>query len=180
LLAPLPALAALLSTLIIGSDAYARRVPNALLLAALLLAGGVLATAWVQGTTGPPWSALAGLSIGLVALLPPYVLGWMGAGDVKFFATLGFLLGAWALLPIWIIGSVLAGMHAMVVLMLRSSAVQTVPGWQATQTWVARSALGQRIATARQGRAGLPYAAWLGVGALLTVLVPGLIPEWAP
>lgn len=175
MLAPLPALAALLSTLIIVSDVYAHRVPNAWLLATLLLAAGVLGAAWVQGAGGPPWPAVAGLLIGLAALLPVHVFGWMGAGDVKFFATLGFLLGARALLPIWIIASVLVGVHAVVILMSRHGLGQTVPGWQATQTWVAASPLGQRVAAARQGRQGLPYAAWLGVGALVTISVPGLM-----
>lgn len=180
MLAPLPALAALLSALIIGSDAYARRVPNAWLLAALLLAAGVLGTTWTQGTAGPPWAALSGLLTGLAVLLPMHVFGWMGAGDVKFFATLGFLLGAGALLPIWIIGSLLAGAHAVVLLVSRSGLGQTMPGWLAAQTWVAGSPLGRRIAVARQGREGLPYAAWLGVGALVTMLVPGLMHWWAP
>lgn len=175
MLAPSPALAVLLSALIIASDLYARRVPNAWLLAALLLDVGVVGATWIQGTGGPLWPALLGLITGLMVLLPMHIFGWMGAGDVKFFATLGFLLGAKALLPIWIIGSVLVGAHATIILLSRHGLCQAVPGWQATQTWASTSPLGQRIAAARRGRQGLPYAAWLGVGALITVFNPELM-----
>lgn len=99
----------------------------------------------------------------------------MGAGDVKFFAALGFLLGAKALLPIWIIGSLIAGAHAVLILLSRYGFAQPVPGWGAVQSWLSTSALGQRITYARQGRKGLPYAAWLGVGALITIFNPELM-----
>src|SRR5690606_23860436 len=84
-LAILPALALLLSLMVVISDLYARRVPNAWLWATLLVGAAWLLVAWIQGG-GTPWLALLGLLIGLGALLPMYVFGWMGAGDVKFFA----------------------------------------------------------------------------------------------
>lgn len=99
----------------------------------------------------------------------------MGAGDVKFFAILGFLLGAKALLPIWVIGSLIAGVHAVLILLSRHWPLQTVPGWEPAQNWFSTSAFGRRMTSARQGRKGLPYAAWLGVGALITVFNPGLM-----
>jgi len=168
-------LVVLLCVLIAASDLYARRVPNVWLLSALLLGGGWMCVRWVQGEAGPPWSALLGLFMGLVVLVPMHVFGWMGAGDVKFFATLGFLLGAKALMPIWIIGSVLAGMHAMAILMSRYWLRHAMPGWHATETWIATSSLGRRIASARNGRQGLPYAAYLAVGAVVTVFTPALL-----
>lgn len=172
---PLVALAALLSALVIASDLYARRVPNMWLLGALLLGAGTLAVAWMHGTGGPPWPALLGLLVGLVTMLPFHVFRWMGAGDVKFFAVLGFLLGAKALLPIWIIGSLIAGMHSVLILLSRHWLMQTMPSRGDTQTWFSNSAFGNRMLAARQGRKGLPYAAWLGVGALLVILNPVLM-----
>jgi prepilin peptidase CpaA len=162
-------LAAILAILVVASDLYARRVPNAWLLGALLLGVGIGITEWVRNTGGPIWPALFGLLIGLAVLLPLHVLGWMGAGDVKFFAVLGALLGAKALLPIWIIGSLIAGMHATLILLSRHALLQTVPGWNSARSLLSTSALGQRMSAARQGRKGLPYAAWLGVGALITI-----------
>ena len=80
-----------------------------------------------------------------------------------------------ALMPIWIIGSVLAGMHAMAILMSRYWLRHAMPGWHATETWIATSSLGRRIASARNGRQGLPYAAYLAVGAVVTVFTPALL-----
>jgi prepilin peptidase CpaA len=115
------------------------------------------------------------LLIGLAVFLPLHVLHWMGAGDVKLFAVLGFLLGAKALLPIWIIASSIAGINAVLVLLSRHALLRTVPGWGSTQHWLSTSTFGQRVTAARQGRKGLPYAAWLGVGALITISNPELM-----
>ena len=173
--APLPTLAVVLCTLIIISDVYARRVPNACLLAALLLGAGWMLTRLLQGEAAPIGTALLGLLLGLVVLLPMYAIHWMGAGDVKFFATLGFLLGAKALLPIWIIGSVLVGVHAVISLISRYWLRQATPGWEVAQTWIAASPVGRRVAQARNGRHGSPYAACLAVGAVMTVFTPALV-----
>ena len=99
----------------------------------------------------------------------------MGAGDVKFFALLGFLLGAKALIPIWIIGSLIAGAHAATILLSRHWLIHTIPSWAPMQTWFSTSTIGQRIVSARKGRQGLPYAAYLGIGALITVFNPELM-----
>ena len=175
MLTPLHALALLISLLIAASDLYARRVPNRWLLATLLLGATSLGLSWMMGTGGPPWPALLGLLLGLGVLLPVYLFGWMGAGDVKFFATLGFLLGAKALLPIWMVGSLLAGMHAAAVLVSRYWPHRAAPAWPTAPAWLAMSPLRQRIAAARQGRQGVPYAAYLAVGALVVVAAPNLL-----
>jgi prepilin peptidase CpaA len=107
--------------------------------------------------------------------MPFHIFGWMGAGDVKFFAALGFMLGAKALLPIWIIGSFIAGIHASLIVLSRHGLMQAVPGLELARGWLSASPLGQHVTTVRNGRKGLPYAAWLGVGALVTVLNPELM-----
>jgi prepilin peptidase CpaA len=175
LLTLLPALVTVLSVLVIISDLYARRVPNAWLLAALAIGTGLLLTGWIQGTGGPPWPAVVGLGVGLAVLLPVHLFGWMGAGDVKLFAVFGFLLGAKALLPIWIIASVIAGIHATLVLLSRHLLSRAIPGWSSAQAWATASSVGRHIGKARHGRQGLPYAAWLGIGALITVFNPELM-----
>ncbi|KRF02104.1 hypothetical protein ASG87_11520 [Frateuria sp. Soil773] len=163
---------AALCLLTVISDLYAHRVHNLWLLVALLLGTIWTGWAWWQGLTDQPWIALTGLIIGLAVLLPCYVFGWMGAGDVKFFAVLGFLMGAKALLPIWIVGSLLGGVHALVLLASRH--------WLAgqplalLQSSLHTSRLWQNVVAARQGRVGLPYAAYMAMGALLVVFIPDL------
>jgi len=146
-----------------------------LLLWSLALGGVCISVAQIQGSGGPLWPALLGLTIGLLVLLPIHIFGWMGAGDVKFFSILGFLLGAQALLPIWIIGSVLAGAHAALIFLSQHVLLQRAPNLEIAKARISASPLGQRVAAARQGRQGLPYAAWLGVGALIVIFNPALM-----
>jgi prepilin peptidase CpaA len=73
-----------------GCDLKTRRIPNYLTL------GGALAGLVFQfGYHGLPGlrDGLAGLGLGFILLLVPYMLGGMGAGDVKAGAALGAWLG---------------------------------------------------------------------------------------
>jgi prepilin peptidase CpaA len=160
-------LATTLSMRVIASDLYARRVPNRWLLGALLL--GALLLAWLAMHQGIASIAphAAGLLLGLCSLLPFYVMRWMGAGDVKFFAVLGFLLGWQALLPVWIGASLLAGVHAVAVYSWRSLRLYlplrlTLLQHNAAQHRALAPALHQ-LQQARGGRQGIPYAAYLGL-----------------
>lgn len=49
-----------------------------------------------------------------------YALGLMGAADVKFAAALGLWIGPWPLLWVWVGASLLAGVHALALLVWRS------------------------------------------------------------
>ena len=165
-------IAALLAVTVIVSDLYARRVPNKALLLALCLGAVVLL---IQALRGSPasGSALAGLALGLAALLPFHLLGWMGAGDVKFFATLGFLLGPASLLPTWLISMcLLICWHLAALLRQRFTAAGVaswalhLPGSSGQQLLRLNQHVHDRLQTAQQGRQGMPYAAHLGLGVL--------------
>ena len=169
-------IALLLSVAVIYSDVYARRVPNKALILALCLGTAFYIKASMAGL--PVWpTAMAGLLTGLLALLPFYLIGWMGAGDVKYFATLGFLLGASALFPVWLVSALLLGVHSLIVIAQRSAMPLILFGGAGMRRhchrWLQNMSL-QRIRTgmrsARQGRTGAPYAAYLGVGALALML----------
>lgn len=90
----------LLLGLAVRSDVRARRIPNQLVLTGVLagLALQLLVPAGAGlfsdhfGSLGL-LSALAGMGLGLLVLLPMYVLGVMGAGDVKLLAMTGVFLG---------------------------------------------------------------------------------------
>lgn len=172
--AVLPTLAVLLSALVVPSDLYARRVPNAWLAAALALGVGAALAGWLTGAVPSVWPSIPGLLVGLLSMLPFYAIRWMGAGDVKFFATLGFLLGVRALLPIWILGCLMTGLHAVFSLLLRLPRVAYAPGVHAVRQRMSALPLWQRSLLARQGRIGLPHAAYLGLAAIVTVLHPEL------
>jgi prepilin peptidase CpaA len=133
-------------------DCRSRRVPNALVviglcaaLAASLLHAGPARIGLAQ--------ALGAAVVGLAAFMPFFLLGMMGAGDVKVFAVLGAWCGWQLLLALWIVASVAAGVHAvttLIVLRRRSSAAR----YQGVQIFMVG------------GRRGTPYAAYLTVPAV--------------
>lgn len=117
----MPGQGAIIAALLIWATAIAvtdwrvRKVPNLLLLVALLPAGVVLI--WRgEGLLGSTLAvSLTGLLCGLLLALPGYFLGQFGAGDVKLSAVLGLLLGQPAILSALVLAAILLGAMAMVI-----------------------------------------------------------------
>ncbi|GGB97789.1 membrane protein [Oxalicibacterium flavum] len=146
-------------------DLLFRRVPNWLLLAAFMSHVGWLVVMG-NGLNGIDiWQSLIGGFVGLVLFLPFYALHAMGAGDVKFFALLGLMMGVSALLPIWLIGSVIAGLHA-VAWHVASRQLVMLPAWNLLTDKVTGNSWYQAMLKNRKGRRGIPYAAYLAIGAI--------------
>jgi prepilin peptidase CpaA len=72
------------------SDLQDRRIPNQLVVFGLLL--GLTGQTWLAEGGGLTIAA-SGALVGLVCLLPFYISGGMGAGDVKLMAVCGAFLG---------------------------------------------------------------------------------------
>lgn len=168
----LTGIAVLLAVVVIFSDIHARLVPNRALLSAMCLGLVVLLYASINGNS-IAGDAFLGLLIGLLALLPFHLLGWMGAGDVKFFAVLGFLLGPQSLLPIWLLSMCLLTVHGIALLVWKHSAnwrysvlACSASAAQATALMQFGRKWQQQQARARGTRKGMPYAAHLGLCAL--------------
>jgi len=75
----------------VASDVRTRRIPNRIV--ALLALAGVVFSVAARGVEGGLVAGLTGLGAGLVLWLPLFVIGAMGAGDVKLFAAAGAWLG---------------------------------------------------------------------------------------
>ena len=150
-------------------DTLVRRVPNKLLMLAIALQLGLFVVIGhgLRGTS--PMHGLVGFVIGLAFFLPLYALRAMAAGDVKFFAVIGLLLGPVALLPVFLIGSLLAGLHALV---YTASRAGSLPGLQTVAMRLERWPFYKRILQARGNRVGIPYAAYLAVGAVWMCVYP--------
>ncbi|KXS37896.1 MAG: prepilin peptidase CpaA [Halomonadaceae bacterium T82-2] len=71
-------------------DLRQRRIPNALIMAGAIV--GILLQGMVAGHGGA-LAAIEGLGIGLLVLMPGYLMGFTGAGDVKLMAAIGTFLG---------------------------------------------------------------------------------------
>ncbi|WP_370279038.1 prepilin peptidase [Pontibacterium sp.] len=102
----------LLTALVIAviSDLRRHRIPNWLTFWTLL--GGLMLQFAFIGYDGL-LSGLAGAGMGLVLLIPFYLLGGMGAGDVKMMAAVGTLLGYQSVMLAAAFSICLAGAYAI-------------------------------------------------------------------
>jgi prepilin peptidase CpaA len=89
LLSPLDFSILLVTALSVFFDLTVRRIPNWIIAFGLL--GGLLLNAF-QGFAQFSHSLL-GFIGGIAAFIIPFALGWMGAGDVKYFGVVGAILG---------------------------------------------------------------------------------------
>lgn len=106
------ALALLIAALACVSDLRTRRLPNALTFggAAAGLAYGLYA-----GGPGGLLDALGGWAAGLAVFLPFFILGGLGAGDVKLMACLGSWLGVTDTVWVALYAAVAGGVMALLV-----------------------------------------------------------------
>ncbi len=182
-------LAPLLPALVLGAllalalwhDLRSRRIPHlvvllgalaGLALNALLAPGAGLLRAPFGGLGAP--AALAGLGVGLAALLPMYLLRAMGAGDVKLMAMVGAFLGPRAALDatLW---TLLAGGALALAAALWSGRLPALLSntyhmlMHLLLRTLARAGGGIDAPAAASGR--LPYAVAIACGTLLHLLL---------
>lgn len=113
-------LLALLLAVSFYSDLKHRHIYNALIGPVVLLA---LLIQLAQGGLAGFQSWLGGLLLGGALLLPPYLMGGMGAGDVKLLAAVGALQGPSFVLAAFIISALIGGLLSLYVLMRKGTTV---------------------------------------------------------
>lgn len=169
----------LVMTLIMSTitDLMHHRIPNLILLPALTIA--LVAQITVGGAAGL-FSAVAGLLVGLILLLPLYVMGGMGAGDVKLLAVAGAFLGPWGTAVAGAVTLVAGGLYAILFLAWR--AVRPV---LERYTWQLRNwnvdcgvAPSMIAASATQAQTGFAYAPAIATGVLYALWQQGWLGEF--
>jgi prepilin peptidase CpaA len=159
-----------------ATDLSTRRVPNAVLLPALMTA---LFLNSVDGGLAGLADSVAGLAIGLLMLMPLRVLGRMGAGDIKLLGVVGSILGAWgaivAGLATMMAGGILALLY-LVWLFIKPGVVSRVSRIVLRVTGKAAGPNdGMSWSTVRA--AEIPYALAVAVGTFATLIYLGLLTE---
>ena len=112
---------ALIPLLVIGTiasiwDLRTGRIPNALTFGAALVA--IVVRLVVGGPAAAGW-AMVGWAVGCALFMPVYLLGGMGAGDVKLLAAIGAWVGPMAALKVAFFSTLAGGVLAIVVALAR-------------------------------------------------------------
>ena len=149
-------------------DLGSRRIPNALTIGAAVVA--VAMQVALAGWAGL-LSAAAGWVVGLVLFAPLYLVGGMGAGDVKLLAAIGAWLGPIGAAWTGLYGAAAGGAMALAVALARGYTKRAVKNvGTILRVWsMAGVQPVEGLTLADKSSVRLPYALPLAVGALVTL-----------
>lgn len=160
----------LIGTVLVASacDLAVRRIPNRLLLAALLCAAALhllSGNPFALVTTG-----LAGLATGLLIFLPLYALRGMAAGDVKLMATVGAFCGPLLTLEICLLTFCVGGVMGLLIVIARGRLRETLGNVGALLRPLYLRLLGVPLVSEPMTHAsvgGMPYGLAIAIGTSL-------------
>jgi prepilin peptidase CpaA len=149
-------------------DVRYRRIPNVFVLATLI--SGLLLNFVFGGVEGV-LSSVGGCLLGFGLMLMLHVLGAMGAGDVKLFASIGAVVGASLVVPTFLVVALTGGVLAVYTMLRAGSVRQTLlgvlqifvgmlPGWQMP-----------RFNVPADRRHTIPYGVAITLGSLISLVV---------
>jgi prepilin peptidase CpaA len=154
------------------SDLSDHRIPNIItLLGALIGIGGHL---YLGGLDGAGF-ALGGFALGMACLLPFYVLGGMGAGDVKMMGAIGAFVGPQATLLAVGVALVCGALGALALLLFAAVSGHYWPrgnaaGKQNSATVATADGVFSTAAARKTLKTRFPYALALATGAVASLV----------
>ena len=104
----------IIATGCIITDLLYQRIPNMITLPTMLLA--LLYHTMQSGWAGL-MTSMIGLLLGMALLLIPYIMGGMGAGDVKMLGAMGALVGPYGVIDIIIYASLAGGFYVLLLVL---------------------------------------------------------------
>lgn len=153
------------------TDLRSRRIPNSLVLA--LAITGVVFVIWRSPVGSGVLYTVKGFAVGLLIWLPFWLLGVLGAGDVKLFAASAIWLGPVGAIQAALLTALVGGVLALGWLMWRDGATGSV---RTVALWIGS----MRATRALHPVAGapipvrVPYGLAMSAGALLIGWLPGI------
>jgi prepilin peptidase CpaA len=144
-------------------DLRTYRIPNYLTLGTALT--GLLFQIAMHGFSGAG-SGLLGLALGFFLMFPFYLLGGMGAGDVKALAALGTWLGPGLTLMLFFYMAIAGGFMALGVLLYKGILWAKIrQGWSYLVGWILFRPAGLSPGSAPEAEVkGLPYGVAIALG----------------
>lgn len=160
-------LAVLTAGLVMASviDLRTRRIPNALT-AGMSGLGLALAMTGVSGVS--PWASLAGLIIGFLLMMPGYMLGATGAGDVKLMAAVGAIVGPALVISAFLFTAIAGGIVAIVVAARRGRMAATLAG---TGRLIAAPADAKKQIGGASAASRFAYGPAIAIGSVMAALI---------
>ncbi|QCJ45301.1 prepilin peptidase [Bacillus sp. S3] len=156
---------ALLISLI--TDIKNRRILNIVTLPAILF--GFIYYTTLQGLEGFLFSG-KGFLIGLTLLLIPYLLGGMGAGDVKLMAAIGALMGTSFVLYSFVYIALIGGLISVMLIMKRNGVKLSLKSL-CYQLFFLRSNLGSKLFSKdKSSSISFPYGVAIVLGTFCTIV----------
>ena len=155
-----------------ASDWKYWRIPNQLLAASM--AAALMVSMFTTDSLTLRDCLLGGVT-GLVILMPFYLMGGMGAGDIKLLGVLGMHMGWLATLHVALMSALVGGVWAIALLFARSPYAD----------WM--SAMGEEMLYSRKripaprmlkdSRATLPYGVVIAIGSTLVLIAIEMYPN---
>ena len=97
-------------------DLKYRKIPNILTLSTIV--AGMVCHSWFSGLEGLLFS-LGGTFLGMGLLIAFYLMGKMGAGDVKLMGAVGSILGPAGVFNAFLFTAIVGGIYAIIILLIR-------------------------------------------------------------
>jgi prepilin peptidase CpaA len=159
--------AILISLLLVASvtDIRSQRIPNWLICSSVVAATVYHGEA--EGLRGL-MPGIEGLALGIALLLPFYVAGGMGAGDVKLMGAVGALLGPKAVFMAFLCSGITGGVYAFVLLAARSCPKDAILQYDAMRGLFYCAGTMARARRAAGDKPVLRYAVAIAAGTLFS------------
>lgn len=153
---------ALIATVI---DIRTRRIPN-VLTASMTGVGIAMALMGVSGVSAG--AAIGGVAVGFLLMMPGYMLGATGAGDVKLMAAIGAVLGPALVITAFLCTAIVGGVLALAVAAQRGRVAATLAG---TGRMIAAPAGARQEIQAASVKQRFAYGPAIAIGSVIAGLV---------
>ena len=155
-----------------ASDWKHWRIPNQILAASM--AAALMFSMFMPDSLTLRDCLLGGVT-GLVILMPFYLMGGMGAGDVKLMGVLGMHLGWLATLHVALISALVGGVWAIFLLLSRSPYGDWISAIGTEMMGSRRHIPAPRML--KESRATLPYGVVIAIGSTLVLIAIEMYPN---